>query len=102
MIKALGILLALAVSFGAGYFYSGWSFVYSETYELQESIPLVANGKEQGLLPKGTELHYQSSAHNEVDFYVFVKVPQEKAKAITKRVEVDTYNGIKRLRGGFE
>lgn len=102
MSKAFGFLLVLVVSFVAGYLFSGWNFVYSDTYELQESIPLLANGKEQGLLPKGTELHYQSSAHNEVDFYVFVKLPQEKAKVIAKKVDVDTYNGIKRLRGGFE
>lgn len=102
MIKAIGFIVALAISFGAGYLYSGWNFVYSTIYELQEDIPIVANGKERGLLPKGTELHYQSSAHNEVDFYVFVKVPQEKAKAKTKKVEVDTYNGIKRLRGDFK
>jgi len=100
--KVIGFIIALAVSFGAGYFYSGWNFVYSDTYELQEDIPIVANGKEKGILPKGTELHYQSSAHNEVDFYVFVKVPQEKAEAKTKKVEVDTYGGIKRLRGDFE
>jgi len=102
LIKAIGFLIALAVSFGAGYFYSGLNFVYSDTYELLESIPIVANGEEQGTLPKGTELHYQSSAHNEVDFYVFVRVSQEKAKSKTKKVEVDTYNGIKRLRGDFE
>ena len=102
LIKAISFIFAIGVSFGAGYLYSVWNFVYSDTYELQENIQLVANGEEQGVLPKGAELHYQSAAHNEVDFYVFVRLPQDKAMAITKKVKVDTYNGVKRLRGGFE
>jgi len=100
--KILGLILAVLVSFGSGYITAGLSFVYSDTYELKEAIPIVANGKGHGVLPKGSRLHYQSSAHNEVDFYVFVTVPFETSKIKTKKVEVDAYKGIKRLRGDFE
>jgi hypothetical protein len=33
---------------------------------------------------------------------VFVRVPLEKAKIKAKKIEVDIYNGIKRLKGGFD
>jgi len=98
----IGGILALLISFGGGYLLAGWNFVYSDTYILKEPITIMAGGSEAGVLPKGTELHYQSSAHNEVDFYVFVKLPLGKAKLKTEKVEVDTYFGINRLRGDFE
>lgn len=100
--KAIGILSALLISFVGGYLFANWHFFYEGIYVLNEPIPIVANGVETGLLPKGSELHYQSSAHNEVDYYVFVRIPLEKAKLKTDKIEADTYNGIKRLRGDFE
>lgn len=102
MTKIIGATLALLVSFSGGYLLASWNFVYTDTYVLKEPIAIVADGTESGVLPMGTEPHYQSSAHNEVDFYVFVRVPLEKAKIKAKKIEVDIYNGIKRLKGGFD
>ncbi|MBN0989904.1 hypothetical protein [Amphritea pacifica] len=102
MSKAIWVILAIFISFGGGYLFASWNFIYSDTYVLKEPIAIVADGTEAGVLPMGTELHYQSSAHNEVDFYVFVRVPLEKEKLKAEKIEVDTYNGIKRLKGDFE
>lgn len=38
-------------------------------------------------------------AHNEADFYAFIRIPLEEAMAKkTDEIKVDTYNGIKRLK----
>jgi len=99
--KIIGKVLILLLIFGVGYLVASWRFIYGSTWQLEEPIEISIGGN-KGVLPKGTELHYQSMAHGEVDFYVFVRVPQERAKVKTTKVEVDTYNGIKRLRGDFE
>ena len=101
MAKIAGKVIILLVVFGAGYLAASWRSVYGSTWLLEEPIEISA-GEEKGFLPKGTELHYQSMAHGEVDFYVFVRIPQEKAKEKTSKVEVDYYNGIKRLLGDSE
>ncbi len=97
MSKIIGKIFILLFVFVAGYLFASQRFVYGDTWVLMEPIEIMA-GKEKGLLPKGAELHYQSMAHGEVDFYVFVRVPIEKAKKKTSKVEADTRNGITRLR----
>jgi hypothetical protein len=94
-------LSLLLIVFVAGYLASSWRFVYSGIYTLNEPVT-IESGAELGVLPKGTELHYQSRAHGDVDFYVFVRMPHEKAMEKTTKIEADTYNGIKRLKGSFE
>lgn len=95
--KVIGITVLVAFAFVAGYLTASWRFVYSTTYVLNEPLA-IKSSQGSGELPVGTELHYQSMAHGEIDFYAFIRVPQEEAMAKTKAVEVDTYNGIKRLK----
>lgn len=99
--KVLSVAFLALLVFGAGYLTAKWRFVYGQTWKLEESITVEA-GAESGVLPAGTELHYQSRAHGEIDFYVFVRIPQDKATEMVSRVEVDAYYGIKRLRGDFD
>ncbi|GAB2188986.1 hypothetical protein MAH1_05930 [Sessilibacter sp. MAH1] len=94
-------LFVLILVFSIGYVTASWQFVNGSRFLLNEPIEIMVDG-ENGRLPKGTELHYQSMAHNEVDFYVFVRIPKEKAMLKTSRVNIDIENGIKRLRGDFE
>ncbi|AFU99836.2 hypothetical protein [Simiduia agarivorans] len=101
MWKTIGTLFLFILFFVSGYLVASWNFVYGTTYVLTESIVL-ESGQAVGELPAGTELHYQSMAHGEIDYYVFVRMPLKKSMEIRKKVEVDTYNGIKRLKGGFE
>jgi len=96
LIKALGLLVLLSIFFVAGYFTASWQFVYSDTYLANEAIR-ITSGNDSGVLPAGTELHYQSMAHGEVDFYAFIRIPHKEAMEKTQKVEVDTYNGVKRL-----
>lgn len=97
MRKVVGITILMVITFAAGYFTASWRFVYATTYVLSEPLS-ISSSQDSGVLPIGTELHYQSMAHGEVDFYAFVRIPKEDAIAKTKEVEVDTYNGIKRLK----
>lgn len=99
--KIIGIIFLLVVFFVSGYLVATWNFVYGTTYVLTESIVL-ESGQAVGELPAGTELHYQSMAHGEIDYYVFVRMPMKKSMEIREKIEVDTYHGIKRLKGGFE
>ncbi|MCG7639834.1 MULTISPECIES: hypothetical protein [unclassified Alteromonas] len=99
--KVIGITIFVVFVFVAGYLTASWRFVYSTTYVLTEPLS-IKNSQGSGELPIGTELHYQSMAHGEVDFYTFIRVAREEAMAKTKEVEVDTYNGIKRLKSSAE
>lgn len=101
MRKVIGITALVAITFAAGYFAANWRFVYSTTYVLNEPLT-ISSSQGSGVLPVGTELHYQSMAHGEVDFYAFIRIPREEAMAKTKEVEVDTYNGIRRLKSSAE
>ena len=37
-------------------------------------------------------------AHDEIDFYAFIRIPREEVMAKTDEIKVDTYNGTKRLK----
>ena len=99
--KVIGIAALVATIFISGYLTASWRFVYSTTYVLNEPLS-VKSSQGSGVLPVGTELHYQSMAHDEVDFYAFIRIPREETMAKTNEVKVDTYNGIKRLKFSAE
>ena len=84
--------------FAAGFFWGHYNFRTSEIYVLSESIEVESASGIKGLIPKGTELHYSSSAHKENEYYLLLKVSEKEAIQSIQKSEFDSANGVKYLR----
>ena len=99
MKRIFGAALLLTMTFGAGYLVASWRwFAHPDSYELRKPVAVRVSGSEQGVLPRGSKLYYQSSAHGSVDFYVLVRLPIEEAKVNLKKVDTE----VSRLTGTFD
>ena len=103
MSKSILVLILFSVAFlglmffGAGFIWGHYHFRTSEIYVLSESIEVESASGIKGLIPKGTELHYSSSAHRENEYYLLLKVSEKEVIQSIKKSEFDSANGVKYL-----
>jgi hypothetical protein len=93
---SIGVLFLL-IGAGIGYVVAQYRFGYPTPYELNGPLGIVW-GAEVGSLPRGTHMNYRSAEHGEVEFYVVVRVPQQEAQLLLKRLPTDHYNGHRHLK----
>jgi hypothetical protein len=89
-------IACLLVGGGFGYLVSEYQFSRADVYQPTRSLS-ITSGTEIGSLPPGTYMNYRNLEHGEVEFYVFVKVPLDQAKAILKPATSDRYGGHRHL-----
>ena len=89
-------VLCVLLGAGLGYLIGRSQFGYPSTYELERPLKLLS-GSQAGLLPPGTHMNYFGSEHNELEFYVFVRIPRDQTQGLFKPVQTDYYNGHRHL-----
>jgi hypothetical protein len=89
-------ILCLLIGTGFGYLWAQHRFDYPTTFELSRTMTIVS-GVEVGSLPRGTHMYYRSSEHDQLEFYVFVRLPLDQAQGLLNPIETDHYNGHRHL-----
>ena len=89
-------IACLLVGAGFGYIVSEYQFSRADAYEPTRSLS-ITSGTEIGSLPRGTYMNYRNLEHGQVEFYIFVKVPLDQAKAILRPATIDRYGGHRHL-----
>jgi hypothetical protein len=84
------------IAFGLGSVWGKFRFITANAYTLETAIP-VQSRLGDGVIPKGTELYFHSSAHRQTVYWVYVSIPDELSQRVITESGFDDYGGIKRL-----
>jgi hypothetical protein len=94
--KIIVVTLLCVASFFVGAVWGKLNFITSTAFTLD--APLMISSKiGNGVLPKGNELYFHSSAHSQTTYFASISVPEEIAKQYIRETSFDDYNSIKRL-----